>query len=357
LLLFPLLLPLTASADKSTKRVLVVSAYDLNRPAVMVIVQNMRSTIGADPKEHVEFFYELQESNRISSAKYGEAMVAYLKRKYEGEKFDLIIALGEPPLKLLLDHESEVFTAVPKIFYFHNESEETVRALWPHSTGVWAKLDIADTLGMALDLKPDTNQVVVITGSSNEDRFLRDKAQQELKKYEGKVAFTYLNDVSMDELKAKTAALPPRTVVLYLAFFLDSQGNGYSGSEALSLFAPTSSAPIFGISETHMGLGMVGGSVIDFNGLGKRTGEIGLQMLAGAKSQDIRPQTVPNVRTFDWRQLRRWGIAENKLPAGSVVQFRTAGFWQLYKWYVLGIVVLLLVETLLIARPNKSSSV
>jgi hypothetical protein len=42
--------------------------------------------------------------------------------------------------------------------------------------------------------------------------------------------------------------------------------------------------------------------------------------------------------------------AENELPAGSVVQFRTPGFWQLYRWYVLGIVVLLLLETLLIAR-------
>ena len=350
LLLFLLFLPVTAKADSGTKRVLVVTSYDLNRPAVALFVQNLRSTIGAGTKERVEFFYEFQETTRISSAKYGDAMVAYMKRKYEGEKFDLIVALGEASLKLLLDHESEVFTAVPKIFYFHDEREENVQALWPHSTGVWAKLDIADTLGLALQLKPDTKQVVVVTGSSEEDKFLKDKAQHDLQKYEGKVAFTYLNDLSMDELKAKTAALPPKTVVLYLAFFLDKQGNSYSGPEALSLFAPTSTAPIFGISETYVGVGIVGGSVIDFAGLGKRTGELGLQMLAGARSQDIRPQTVPNVTTFDWRQLHRWGIAENKLPAASVVQFRTPGFWQLYKWYVLGIVVLLLVETLLIAR-------
>jgi ABC-type uncharacterized transport system substrate-binding protein len=149
---------------------------------------------------------------------------------------------------------------------------------------------------------------VVISGSSEEDKFLRDKAQNDLKKYEGKVGFTYLNDLSMDELRAKTAALPPKTVVLYLAFFLDRQGNGYSGPEALSLFAPTSSAPIFGISETYVGVGMVGGSVIDFAGLGKRTGALALQMMAGARPQDIRPQTVPNVTTFDWRQLHRWGI-------------------------------------------------
>ena len=85
-------------------------------------------------------------------------------------------------------------------------------------------------------------------------------------------------------------------------------------------------------------------------GLGKRTGELGLRMLAGAKPQNIVPQTVPNVMTFDWRQLHRWGIDEKRFPAGSVVRFTTPTFWQLYKWYVLGLVALVLVETLLIAR-------
>lgn len=350
LLVLPLLFPLAVRAETPTKHVLVVTSYDLNRPAVMLFIQAMRSTISAGTKERVEFFYEFQEATRISTEKYGDAMVAYMKRKYEGEKFDLIVALGEPPLKLLLDHESEVFTAVPRIFYFHDEREETVRAQWPHTTGVWAKLDIAQTLEMALALKPETQQVMVISGSSAEDKFLREQAQRDLKKFESKVTLTYLNDVSMEELKAKTASLPPRSLVLYLAFFMDNQGSSFSGPEALSLFAPTSTAPIFGISQTYLGGGIVGGSLIDFDGLGKLTGGLGLQMLAGVKPQDIRPQTVTNVMTFDWRQLRRWGIAENQLPAGSVVQFRTPGFWQLYKWYVLGIVVLLLVETLLIAR-------
>ena len=96
---------------------------------------------------------------------------------------------------------------------------------------------------------------VVVSGNSSQDKFLKEQAQHELKKYEGKVRFTYLNDVSMDELKARTASLPPKTVVLYIAFFLDNQGNSFSGPVALSLFAPTANAPIYGISETYLGAG------------------------------------------------------------------------------------------------------
>jgi len=237
LLFLPLLFPLAAPAETPTKRILVVTSYDLNRPAVMLFVQAMRSTIGAGTKGGVEFFYEFQETTRISTGKYEDAMVSYMKRKYEGEKFDLIVAMGAPSLRLVVNHESEIFSAVPKIFYFHDEREETVRSLWPRTTGVWANLEIAETIGTALELQPETQQVVVISGSSSQDKFLKEQAQRELKKYEGKVTFTYINDVSMEELKAKTASLPPKTIVLYITFFLDNQGKSFSGPEALSLFA------------------------------------------------------------------------------------------------------------------------
>jgi len=50
----------------------------------------------------------------------------------------------------------------------------------------------------------------------------------------------------------------------------------------------------------------------------------------------------------DWRQLRRWGLDEKRLPAGTVVRFRAASVWENYKWYMIGGVVLILAETLLI---------
>jgi PAS domain S-box-containing protein len=153
----------------------------------------------------------------------------------------------------------------------------------------------------------------------------------------------------MAELKNRLASLPPNTVILYLSFFLDPAGNSYSGPEALSLFAPTSSVPTYGISETYMGVGIVGGSLIDFEALGKRTGQIALRVLAGERVSDIHPESVPNVQVFDWRQLKRWGIDDRRVPAASTVRFKSPTFWELYKWYVLAIIAVLIIESSLIA--------
>jgi len=51
---------------------------------------------------------------------------------------------------------------------------------------------------------------------------------------------------------------------------------------------------------------------------------------------------------FDWRQLQRWGIDESKLPAGSIVLHKELSAWEFYKWQIIGVIALCLLEALLI---------
>src|SRR5262245_35173702 len=52
---------------------------------------------------------------------------------------------------------------------------------------------------------------------------------------------------------------------------------------------------------------------------------------------------------FDWRQLQRWGISENRLPAGSEVRFRSPTAWEQYHWQIMLISAALALQSLLIA--------
>src|SRR6185369_4629486 len=349
LIVLPWLLPLDAVAQDPTKRVLILTSYDISRPAVNSIIQSVTTTIRNDSNTRVEFLYEFQEHPRIPNSNYEEEMVRFLRAKYEGEKFAVVLALGGPALKFLLAHESVLFPDVPKVYYFHDETEITAHSLWPRVTGVWANLEVNKTLDMALTFQPDTQKAFVVSGSSDQDRFLKEQAQKAVRAYENRLEFTYLTDLTIEELKEKIATLPPHSVVLYLSFFADKKGDNFSGPEALSLFAPTANVPIYGVSDTYMGAGIVGGSLFDFQALGRRTGEIALQIMAGETAQNITPQTAANVTMVDWRELRRWRLDETKLPAGSIVRFRELSFWERYKWYVIAVALAFLVQAALIA--------
>ena len=115
------------------------------------------------------------------------------------------------------------------------------------------------------------------------------------------------------------------------------------------MIAPTSNAPIYGYSDSLMGLGITGGNLLDFEALGGRIGEMSLRVLAGERPEQIPQETAPTVMTVDWRELQRWGVSERSLPPGSVVRFRQPSFWELYKWHIVGVLAFCVLQALLIA--------
>jgi PAS domain S-box-containing protein len=50
----------------------------------------------------------------------------------------------------------------------------------------------------------------------------------------------------------------------------------------------------------------------------------------------------------DWRQLQRWGISERRLPPGTAVLNKEPTLWERYRRYVVGVLSLLVLQTLLI---------
>src|SRR5207253_5644420 len=82
---------------------------------------------------------------------------------------------------------------------------------------------------------------------------------------------------------------------------------------------------------------------------GKNSAKLALRILAGEKPEAIGVQkTSENTYMFDARQLRRWGIGEEDLPAGSVVRNKALEFWEVYKWQIIGVISLCVMQFLLL---------
>ena len=83
--------------------------------------------------------------------------------------------------------------------------------------------------------------------------------------------------------------------------------------------------------------------------LGVEAARIALRILRGEVPASIATNpfgTSPPV--YDWRELRRWGISESRLPPGSIVQFRSPTVWEHYRWYIIGALIIIVVQGALI---------
>ena len=80
--------------------------------------------------------------------------------------------------------------------------------------------------------------------------------------------------------------------------------------------------------------------------ISRSAAEVAVQILNGVAPARTRvPPHRPGQPIFDWRQLERWDIPESRLPAGSVVRYRTPSAWQQYRGTVLGAIGVLLVQS------------
>src|SRR5262249_15795777 len=67
-----------------------------------------------------------------------------------------------------------------------------------------------------------------------------------------------------------------------------------------------------------------------------------VRVLRGEPADTIPVSTANlNVVQVDWRQLRRWGIGEARVPVGTVIRFREPSLWERYRGYMLGIAALM----------------
>ena len=346
--LFFLLLPSTVLADEPPKNILLFNSDDISLPANALANQALRATLKEQSKFPLQIYDEGQDSFRIPNEKYESELVSLLKQKYEGTHLDLIVALGPPSLKFLLKHREDLFHDTPIVFLSSDQSRTADLDLGPAVTGVSTKIEVAPTLALALELQPQTRRVVVVAGSASLDQAMVALAQKEFRAFEGRVEFSYLTGLTVEELRQRLAVLPDKTIVLFIVLNSDHTGRVYVSADVLTSLASASSVPIYGTFQTLLGRGIVGGRLLSTEALGHAAGEMGLRILAGESAGTISQQTISSVPMFDSHQLHRWHIDESKLPPGSVVLFKEYSFWELYKWRVIGAISLMISQTLLI---------
>ena len=159
----------------------------------------------------------------------------------------------------------------------------------------------------------------------------------------------WLDDLSFPEILRRSASLPDNSAIFYVTFGTDAAGAAYADERVFADLHAAANAPLFAAHSVYLGAGIVGGSLLSIDDLGRRTADVAVRLLNGAPREASTCRRKPPGRPiFDWRELQRWGIPESRLPPGSVVRYRAPSLWSAYRGTVLSAVGVLAVQSLLI---------
>jgi PAS domain S-box-containing protein len=259
---------------------------------------------------------------------YFEQLRGTYKYKFQGIRFDLIIATDDDAFDFLKRNRDELFPNTPVVFCGVNWFKpDSVQAGFKGYTGVNEDVDIPATLDLMLKLHPGAKKIFVVADMTTTGKKIHAQFAGIVPKYKDRVSFTFLDDMVMSEILDTVGKLGNDTLVLMTIFQKDKAGAFFEFSESTSLISKSSRVPFYGLWDFNLGFGIVGGMLTSGYNQGKTAGEMAARILKGEKTDAI-PVLMksPNRFMFDNRQMARFGIKKSAIPGRSVVINEPASF-------------------------------
>ena len=337
-----------APADAQTApRVLVLHSYHPQYEWTARLMQGLRDELVELPDEHLHV--EFMDARRmLDDEAYLSLLVQVYAHKYARFPPDIIISSDDSALDFLREHRDELFPGVPVVFCGINSIPVAELESMPNATGILEGLEIEGNLELIARLHPRATRIVLLADRTSLGAGMVGIARGVIPRFEApNRTIEIWDDFTLAELDTRVRGVGPGTVFLLLAIHQDREGRYFSFDEHLRPLTEHSTAPVYGMFGMLLGDGVVGGMMNDPYEHGRATAVIARQVLAGTPADRI--PVVPNAAyrpRFDYAQLERFGIAEDSLPAGSVVVGRPASFYQEHValvWSVVAIIVVLVI--------------
>jgi signal transduction histidine kinase len=342
--------PLQVTAQEGRSRsILVLTQSDLRGPFYHSVFSGLRSALSSDGQSHITLYAESLDLSRFRGTSYQALLQHYLREKYRGLPISAVVAVGAATLELVLPWRSELWPQIPIIFAMVDEID-FVRLRPPEGvTGNIVKVPLDDSIKAARALVPDL-QTVAFVGDAWDGLTVYRNWKEEIPVATRGLKVIDLIGQTMAEVRKRVAELPDRSAIIYSAMFSDGEGTYYPPATAVGLVAEKANRPIVVAADTFLAPGGAGGFVLFPDRIGEETGRLALRVLHGEPASSIAPAISDAVKpVFNWLEMQRWGARESDLPPGSEIRFREPGVWEKYRWQILSVAAVLLMQTGLIS--------
>src|SRR5262252_6599282 len=343
------LTPISTRAEPLPRTILFLDEDTPIHPWFRQMSEAFYTTIKAETANHPFVFIENLGIDAYGTADYFNILRSHFREKYRNKAIGVIVSNASRYLPYTLRLRDELWPGTPVVLAGIQERRAARLNLPSNVTGFTFRHRLQDIVATADALIPGLKRVV-LAGSRMEPGGWRQDFLEDLPDVRARFELIDLTGLSLVELRQRLTELPADSAVVYVGFSTDVTGERFLPAEASRLVAEAANRPTFVDSETLIGAGSGGGLVVSPAGIGRVAARFALRILDGEKASDIPITNSEEIRrpVFDWRQLQRWGISENRLPAGSEIRFRSPTAWEQYRWEIMLISAVLVLQSLLI---------
>lgn len=339
-----------AAERSEVKRVLVLHSFGRE----FLPWSEHAASIKAELQQQSPWPLDIQEHGLLT-ARFNDPgpeapFVDYLNSLYQHHPPDIVLSVGAPAARFVQKYRERLFPKAPMVLTVVEQRLVNRVNLTDNDTVISVRNYFLAAFQNILQVLPETQTIAVVIGTSALEKFWLEELKRELKPLEDRVKFVYYADLSFAEILKRASALPPHTVLFWGLMSIDGAGVSHEGDLALRRLHAVANAPIFSYQEPFFNGETVGGPMHSIAETSRKTVNAVIRILGGEKPADIKLEPIEfAVPKFDWREMQRWGIRESNLPPGSTVLFREPDILAQYRWQILLIMSVILVQAGLIS--------
>jgi len=311
-------------------RVVILAGADPTQPAALQQIRAARRALEAAAPAGAEFFTDSLDGLRFQNAELMPEFLALMRKKYQREHVDIVIALGDNALEFAARHHDEIWPGIPVLVSSVDKRSMERIGLPPGFSRVPFEVDIAGTLDIAATLQPNARRLVVVGGATEADRDLVARAVELAGQgMRHRWAIETWQGLPVRELLQRLAALDGGTAVVYTTMYRDGDGRAYFPYEVVRPMAQASPVPIYGWYPTYVEHGLTAGAMVGFEENGRITGELAANILEGrAPREGASVAALASRCTANVEQMERLGLRVALLPDGCMQTNVPPSIWR-----------------------------
>jgi len=347
-----LLLTLTALSAPAAepKCVLVIHSFVNAAPPFTTHSTAFETALTAEFGGRVDLDEVSLDVARYADLDMQEALVEYLQKRRRKWQPDLVVPIGSPAGIFVAQYRDRLFPETPIVYCGLDRRRLPPDALKKNAAFVGEDFNLPGFVEDILQVAPATTNIAVVIGASPLEQFWKEAFRREYEPFTNRVSFTWLDDLSFDQMLERVGRLPPRSFIFLMLLMRDATGVTHNADEALKRIHAVANAPVNSIFQNQLGLGIVGGRLYQAELQGVESARIAVRLLRGEPASNFPPRILaPLGPRYDWRELQRWKISADRLPPGSIVLFREPTVWERYRAWIVAGVSVCLVQALLIS--------
>jgi signal transduction histidine kinase len=292
----------------------------------------------------------IQEQSVVTALNGDDAaeakFVEYLGTLYARRPPDLIVALGGPAARFMQRHRASLFPPTPMLLAAVEVRRVEPTMLSEQDAVAGVRYDLAAAFENVLRLLPETKTIAIVIGNSPPERFWAGEMHRILGPLlANRAELIFYGEQPFQDILQAIASLPPHSAIFYQQLAVDGAGAVYGDKDPLKRIYEVANAPIFSYDETYFNGQIVGGPMLSPTEGARPAAGVAIRMLGGEKGGGPKVSPVGfSTPKYDWRELQRWNISEDRLPPGSEVLFRDQTVWQRYSWQIALTVAVILLQ-------------